>query len=360
MRTIVICIVSVSLCFFMWSACGDTDDSGGSSLEVTISSLTAGDLVHDTIIVLVEFSGAVTLVEIYADGVEVAERNVQDSDGDEVEITWDTTQTADGAVSLVAHAIGDGAEADSGAVEVTIDNTAPIADFGIERLTVAQGEITVPLSIEEANLQTIRVANQFGDLFASEDSADSFSWDTTTSGDGVYYLHLEVVDTAGNTGQITDFPVVVANNGAEMDVTYAPDATVSVPADYATTEYHTRTTATMEDGVERIISWLTWDAGEGWLMEYTVGEGICPHRGIAFLREESRTGEIIIDLARADLPPDITSLFPADDQTSTTFPNNGDPATFGAFFGHVDPLEPADHVGESLDIEVHMVFFYEE
>ena len=359
MRSVFISIACVFLCLFAWGACGDSDDGGGGSLEVTIASLSSGDFVHDTMTVRVAVSGSVTLVELYVDGVEVAEQAADGSS--EVDVTWDTTQTADGAVELVAHAIGaEGAEADSAVLDLTLDNAEPVIGFGIERFTIAQGELAVPLSIEEANLQTIVVANQFGDLFSSTETAESFSWDTTAVGDGVYYLYLEVTDRAGNTSQINGFPVVVANFGAEVDVTYAPDATVFVPENYATTEYHTRTTAVMEDGVERIISWLTWDGESGWLMEYAVGEGICPHRGIAFARQESRTGEIVIDLARADLPESVTSQFPAEYQSSSTFPNNGEPTTLGAYFGHVDPLEPADHVGDSLDIEVRTVFFYEQ
>ena len=360
MKPVIFVLLCVVICACTWGACG-TDEGDAGSVQCTIAGLAPGDVVSDSITVLIEVSDAVTLVELYADGVEVAAGDVQDSDAGDIELTWDTSQADDGAVALVAHAYNaSGTEADSAPVELVVDNTAPIISFGVERLTLVEGEATVPLSIDEANLSTIRVSDQFGVLFSATESAESFTWDTTTINDGVYWLHLEVTDVAGATSQIVGHPLVVANHGQEVAVVYAPDATASVPTDYATTEYHTRATAAMEDGVVRVLTWLTWDVQEDWLMELTVGQGICPHRGIPYVRQESREGEIVIDLARADLPADIVSQFPAADQAGTTFPNDGDPATFGSLFGHVDPLEPADHVGESIDIEVHTVFFYED
>jgi hypothetical protein len=89
---------------------------------------------------------------------------------------------------------------------------------------------------------------------------------------------------------------------------------------------------------------------------------LCPHRGIDFLGEGNRpssdTGEIIIDLPRSGLAPEIVSKLPTAEQNKDTFPSNNDPMTFGLFFGHIRPMEPAEHVNQSIPIEVHIMFYY--
>ena len=109
-----------------------------------------------------------------------------------------------------------------------------------------------------------------------------------------------------------------------------------------------------------MITWVTWDASAGWLLEYSLGQGLCPHRGIQYIAEESRAGEIVLELDRADVDPTIVAKYPLADRESDTFPTNDDPLTFGLFFGHVKPMEPAEHAGTSLPIEAGLVYLYAE
>jgi hypothetical protein len=94
------------------------------------------------------------------------------------------------------------------------------------------------------------------------------------------------------------------------------------------------------------------------MLEYSLGQGFCPHRGIQYLAREDGGGEIVLSLARTELSDEVVARLPAGERESETFPANGDPATLGSFFGHINPLEPADHINQSMPIEVHFVFLY--
>jgi len=172
-------------------------------------------------------------------------------------------------------------------------------------------------------------------------------------------MGVEVTDTVGHSTRVESFPLIVANYGDFHTIEYDPSAELFVPTNYLTAEYDTRGMVPTYAGVKRIISWITWDASAGWLVDYSIGEGLCPHRGIEFVGAESDTGEIIIELGRDELPPTVISRFPVEERTRTTFPTNDDPLTFGIFFGHARPLEPADHVGQRLPIQMHMVLIDE-
>jgi len=131
-----------------------------------------------------------------------------------------------------------------------------------------------------------------------------------------------------------------------------------VPENYATAEYHTKVSVDSEEGITRVISWLTWDPAGDWLLEYSLGQGTCPHNGIQYVVDESNGGAIVFDLPRADLSEAVLARFPADERESDVFPVNDDPRTFGKFFGHIAPKDPENHVNETLPIEIHYVFFH--
>ena len=98
---------------------------------------------------------------------------------------------------------------------------------------------------------------------------------------------------------------------------------------------------------------------DNWLIEFAAGQGTCPHRGIKYAQETSRSGEIVLDIARADLPASIVRQLPLADQASPVFPVNQDTRTFGAFFGHAAPLEPESRAGQELPIEIHYVYIWQ-
>lgn len=334
---------------------GDTEE-----LACAILSPTTDTLAHETQTVDVGFTGPVERIELLAGDAVVASADIVDDALETITLTWDTAAGADGAVVLTARAVGAGTDqALSEPVTVDVDNTAPVVTFTLERFGLVRGSAVVELSLVEAHPATVRAVDQFGTIYEGPLTGASFPWDATAAEERVHWIDLEVTDAVGHVGSVSHFPLIVVNHGDAYEVEYDPAARVAVPADYLTAEYDTRGTVETHAGVKRIISWMTWDASSGWLIDYSIGEGLCPHRGIEFVSVEDRSGEIVIELGRDELPTSIVSLFPPDDRASTTFPSNTDPLTFGMFFGHARPLEPADHVGESIPIEMHMVLIDE-
>jgi len=343
-------------------ACGG-DGGQYDQIACAITSPSDGVIAGGEMDVTVAVSGPVAKVQLLANGLAAAEQAVAPG-SNSVTLTWTTSPTPDGPVSLVARAmIDEYIETRSEPVSVTLDNTSPQVFFGeaLPRMNVVSDEIEVPLVIDEANLASIRVIDRESqqELLSSQEIVTSFAWDTTGFEDGIHHLTLVAVDTAGNTGRIDDFPVVVANTGKEVGFSYVGSNEIFIPENWQEVEYHLRASVTGQAGINRVISWLTWDNADGWTLAYDIGQGLCPHRGISYISEQSDSGEIVIDLKRSDLPPEIVSRLPAADQDSTVFPYNGDPLTFGAFFGHVNPLSPDEHINETLQVGIHFVFFYE-
>ena len=343
----------------IWIGCGDANDSEAVDCWI-VSPLT---VVGGTTDVQVGFSGSVTTLELLAGSTVVAQAATADAVDDTVTISWDTTSAADGSVDLTVRA--EGSDSASDPVSVVVDNTFPVASIGLNRLTVLEGQATVPLNIVEANISTIRLLNQDGELVSVTGTTAELTWDTTAVSDQVHEVYLEITDLANNSSSTTEIPVIVANNGEEVTFEYIPAAAVEIPDPFNPyAEFHTRTMAYMDDtAVARVIVWLTWDASNEWPLELAVGQGFCPHRGIEYIAEESEDGEIYIDLARTDLSSSTISTIqgqmPSHPTDATSFPYNGDPATLGAFFGHIAPLEPEEHEGETMAIEVGFVFIYE-
>lgn len=345
--------------------CAGCGGDGGQYDQIACAILSPADgvIVGGEMDVTVAVSGPVAKVQLLTDGRNVAEQTVV-SGSDTVTLTWTTSEGPDGPVSLVARALADGGiESRSEPVAIELDNTEPNVFFGaaMTRMSVVAGEIEVPLVVDEANLVSIRVVDRESqqELLSSQDVVTSFTWDTTGYTDGIHYLTLQAVDTAGNTGRIDDFPVVVANTGEEVEIQWIGNSEIFIPENWQQVEYHLRASATSQPGISRVLSWLTWDGTAGWTLNYDLGQGLCPHHGINYTSQQSDSGEIVIDLSRADLPPEIVSQFPTADQDSSLFPHNTDPRTFGAFFGHIVPLSPDEHINETLTVEIRFVFFYE-
>jgi hypothetical protein len=339
---------------------GTDDPTDPLPIEVRIGSPAADAVLQGGASIVLELTGPVASVRLTAGDVEVAAADVTNPAAGSIAVPWDTTTATDGPVTLVAHATGADAQADeSDPVTVVIDNTAPLAAFGIPRFALLAGEADVALDVVEANVASIRVTDGATVLFASTEAAASFVWDVSALEDRLHRLALEVTDIAGRTARVADFPVIVANHGEEVAVTYDPSARVSVPVDWATAEYHTRGSATARPEIVRLVSWAAWEAAAGWRMEYTIGQGLCPHRGIAYRSVTEASGEAVIELGRDELASSITSLWPAEYRSEPVFPYNADPLTFGAFFGHLNPLDPETHVGTWLPIEIHYVYLYQ-
>jgi len=351
-----ILLLSIALC-----ACsGSGPGSEPEQVSCSIIDPAAGTVVHDALDVQVQLGGPVVHVELLADDAVVATVDVEPGCLSAT-LTWDTTGLADGTVALAARVASDeDMSATSDALDVVVDNTAPLVTFGPDfpRISVISGEASVPVSIEEDNVESVVLTSGDVELARVGESTSTLTVDTTAIEDGLHRLELVVTDVVGRTAEVTDFPVVVVNSGEHRAITYDPYQQLYIPTAWETVEYHTRGSALSAPNVDEIISWLVWDASASWTIEYAIGQGLCPNRGIEYLSEMSEDGEIILTLKRSELNPVIVARLPAEDQTSDVFPYNTDTLTFGAYFGHAAPLDPADHVEETLPIEIGMVLLY--
>jgi hypothetical protein len=314
-------------------------------------------VVAGTVSVEVAFTGDAARVELLADGVIALGHDIEPGEESFV-FDWETGTISDGTVSLAGRITSSSGESvDSDAIDVTIDNTAPEVQLLVDRMWVLQGAVDLPVTLVEDHIDHLSLITREETLLDVSGSADLLSLDTSGLADGLYWLCVEAVDQAGNQTLSAEVPVVVVNNGVVAEVDYVPQAMVAVPTDWQTTDYHTRGMIESEPDVTRLLAWLVWDGSAGWDLEFAVGQGICPHRGIKYVDAESDSGEIIIDLPRSELPAEAESRLPDEEQGRDVFPHNDDILTFGSFFGHVAPLSPAEHVSESLPIEIHFVMF---
>jgi hypothetical protein len=362
MKRIALVLVAVLACGCDEGTTNPGEDVLPTQVTCTLLSPSADQLVHDGLDVQIGFTGPVAVVELLVADAAAGQTDVPEGSIDPVTLSWDSTDSADGTVELSARvAAADGTEAFCEPRSVDVDNTAPVIEFGVERLGLVRGTDGVPLTIDEPHLASVRASDQFGEIYNGpiEGTPAMLPWDTTTAEDRIHYMALEATDEAGHTARIDNFPLIVANYGDEFTVTYDPAAELYIPTDYATVEFHTRATVDTHAGVKRLIAWITWDATESWNIQFAIGEGLCPHRGITFLDGESDTGEIILELDRSELPSYIVSRFDTEWRSLSTFPTNSDPLTYGTFFGHATPTEPADHVDQTLPIEVHYVLIDE-
>jgi len=337
----------------------DVAEDPGSAPDLTcqILSPAGGAVVGAEVEVQVQIGAGAEHVALLVNGTRAVEADVDPAAEGTTTLTWQPTD--EGEMQLVAKvSCAAGSQAQSGVVVVTVDRTAPVVGLPQGRFLVVQGTIALPVAVDEANLASLRLLDEDGNELAKAfPGTTDLLLDGTGMGDGLTPAVIEAVDAAGNQAS-ADVRLVIANDGEALDVQYVPLAKVSVPENYQTVEYHTRVVAIAQPGVRRVITWMTWDPSGDWLMEYSLGQGTCPHNGIQYMAAESREGEIVLDLARRDLPEGIVAKLPAADQESNTFPYNQNAATFGAWFGHAAPLDPADHLNESVDIEVGYVVLY--
>ncbi len=322
----------------------------------TITTPVSGAVLGADVAIEVATTGGADEVVLLANGAE-AGRSPVGADGT---ASFAYAASAEGDSQVMVKALrADGASAFSSVVVVTIDLTPPVVSVPLERFTVVKGSVALAAQVTDLHPDTLRLVGADGAVLATAFPGTSDLLFTSTEvADGAHDVHVEATDLAGNTGASAPLVFVVANNGEELEVEYIPMAKVSVPENWQTAEYHTRVMSEVRPGVKRILTWVTWDPSGDWQMEYSVGQGTCPHNGIQYLAKQSRAGEIVIDLRRAALDPAIVAKFPVEEQTSDVFPINADPATFGSFFSHVAPLDPADHVGQSVDIQAGTVVFF--
>lgn len=249
------------------------------------------------------------------------------------------------------------------------DVTAPVVTLDLERFALLRDGVEIPVAVEEEHLAGVRLVAgdevlASGPACQPTDSECAYDGhlllDTPAVADGLYWVSALAIDKAGNETRTAEVPVIVANRGERVEIEYDPGAVVKIPAIYDGQEIDVRAQATSKPNIRRVITWVNWDPAANWRLEYSLGQGLCPHRGILYVAEESLDGEIVLDLDRADVAPAIVANYPAADRDSDTFPTNDDELTYGLFFGHVAPMDPSEHLGASLPIEAGMVFLYAE
>ena len=328
-------------------------------MDVSITSPENGLLTNGGLEVGVQYSIGADKVDLMVNGSVVASEAVASGGGD-IALTW--TPEDDGAYQLVARAScgAGGVSVQSGVVSVDIDMTPPVISHELTRFVVVQGSIALPFVVEDAHVDRVCLLaeDDESEIAVASPGTSDLLLDTTLYDDGIFPVLVEVTDLAGNVTREPLRLVITNEGGEELDVQYVPLAAVSVPENYAEVEYHTRVVINAKRDVKRVLTWVTWDASGDWLMEYSTGQGTCPHNGIQYIAEQSRAGELVIDLSRTELAKEIVDMFPEEYQTGDVFPHNSDPSTFGAFFGHVAPMDPADHVNDSVAIDVGYVVFY--
>jgi len=325
----------------------------GAPPSVRIAAPLAGSVVGGNVSVHVAFGGSASRVELLV-GETVAGGADVPAGAAEVALTWSAAALPDGDRAIRARAKYDGGTADSAAVNMVVDNTAPVAVLKVERLSLLSGTARIPVEVTEAHPGTVQlVEGENVHAEHCESDAAELSWTTTDCADGLHRPRLRVIDAAGNETTTDEVPVVVANRATEARITYSPAATVSVPGIWASVETDVRGWVTNPGGVRRIVSWLKWNPVSGVRLEYSVGVGLCPDRGIRFVGEESADGAIVLDLPRENVPAEAAARLPAGN--SAVFPSNADPETLGTIFGHVAVMDPADHVGLQLPIEMHFL-----
>jgi hypothetical protein len=338
--------------------------SGGSDpVECWLVAPEADAVVSETATVRIGYSGPADRFELLVNGEVVAETQETGTEGI-VEILWNTTERADGEITAVTRVYGDGVDGESEPITLIVDNAAPIASLDLERLSVIDGEFAVPVTITEANLVSARLMSNDVELANITETAGEIPWDTTAVESRLYWVRLVVEDAAGRTAETETIPVVVANNGRRLTPV---DEYQYIPGTWVTSVEDTRVSAEMDipgtepENIVRVVSWVTWDASTAWTVEFSLGQGFCPHRGIMYVNEISDTGEIVLDMAWTEVDPELQAAAMALDTDhpdgAEAFPFNGDPATCGSFFGHVRPMETTS---SDIDIEINFVFIYGE
>lgn len=342
-------------------------DAAAQPVPVTcaIVSPAADALLTASVDVKVEFQGPATKVEILDGDAVVASADVAASPAT---VALDTTKLSEGAHTLKARASSAEASGESAAVAVVTDNKAPVIGMALPHLTMLSGaDAAIHVVVTEphvAKCQLVEGETVLVDLAAAP---SDIVWDTTKVSDGLHTVKVQVTDTVGHVGATAEQTIIVANHALMPlpAITYIPAATVEIPEGYQPgDEIDVRGMIENPGQIKRIVTWLTWDpkaTPTPMNLEYSVGQGLCPHRGIKFVGKESTEGEIVLEFRRSDFTytdAQETNGFPwkAD---PTTFPDNDDPETAGSFFGHIAVMDALDHLKESLPVKMTFVLFTE-
>ncbi|MDD2272133.1 MAG: Ig-like domain-containing protein [Desulfuromonadaceae bacterium] len=215
---------------------------------VAISAPTGSTTVSGTVAVSATASDnlAVTKVEFYVNGA------LQTSDtAAPYSYSWNTENVSNGTYTLTAKAYdAAGNIGQSSAVQVNVNNdkTAPVTSItSPAAATTVSGTVTVASSASD-NVAVSKVEFYVNGALQATDSASpfSFSWNTTSVGNGTYSLTSKAYDAAGNVGQSAAVSVSVNNVVAD---TIAPSVTITSPSAYSTVKGTVCVAVTVSDNV---------------------------------------------------------------------------------------------------------------
>lgn len=211
----------------------DEVTGGGSdttSPTVSISAPSASAKLRGSVAVTASASDntGVVGVQFKLDGINLGSEDTSSP----YSITWDTTTATNGTHSLTAVARdAAGNTKTSTSVSVTVDNAAPTVSITTPAngATVSGSSVSITASAADtggSGLAGVQFKLDGSGLLGAEDTVApySFTWDTTTLGDGSHTLTATARDAAGNTRTSSIITVTVDNSSPPPPDTTAPPA----------------------------------------------------------------------------------------------------------------------------------------
>ena len=248
-------------------------------------------------------------------------------------------------VGLLAVACGDDAAGD----EVDAGDTEQAQD--LEDPTITMDNVAAWQGVSDAFAVEVTAADDVGvalvellvdgEVAASSTEAPyTLEWDTTALAAGaIVSLAARVTDTADKTAETAALPVVAVNGGWTVELTDGFSGDISIPDPYTTSEEvdvkHHWTLP--EGGAARVLAIALFEQVDdlaNWAISFDLGNGYCPDDGTVIESDNMyvEVNPVLFDSV-ATYPGGVQSFF------------------------HLGPLNPEEHLGETLGYEMHLYAF---
>ncbi|MFH1809927.1 MAG: hypothetical protein ABIJ09_14375 [Pseudomonadota bacterium] len=224
----------------------------------------------------------------------------------------------------------------------------PAAEVAITNFTIYDGvmgskEVMVYIKVDREISRVELLCDDATEPAASaEGRVTSLMWDSTRCAEGVVNLVARVVDEDDHTYDSPAMSLVVVNRGRVVSLTEGNLGTIRIPTTYdGTQEVDVKHHWNNPAGQTRVVAIATWNLTASdpvWMIEGSVGCGVCPHSGSLWGQpEETDASPFIIDMRASDI-----------NQTWLD--------TTQAFF-HLRPLDAQNHLGENLPYTMAVYLF---
>jgi len=241
--------------------------------------------------------------------------------------------------ALVGLGCGDNLEPAPGK-QVANDTMPPVVTMQVGRYDVFKGWAEIPVSATDDG-EVARLELFLDGIKVAEAQNASFTlvWDTVPWSDGIHSLRAVAYDAAGRKGTTETVPILIVNGGETVVFDEAPETqgwledTFSVPANWSGSEIDKKYHFTMPEGVTRVMAFLVWDGESGFVFDYSLGTGNCPHSGKVMEDRADDSGEILLYHAPGQAVPQ------------------------GTWFVHLGALNAADMKGQSAGFSVRVILF---